>query len=67
MGLGVKDSAHNTYLRFLAEMGILGLMLFVLLLWKCWKLGVETGRAAANPFDRKASAPASIYSKKASR
>src|SRR4029077_12765928 len=31
----IKDSAHNTYLRFLGEIGILGLGLFLWTLWTC--------------------------------
>ena len=53
MGLeDVKDSSHNTYLRMLSEMGILGLLLFIVLLWKAWKLGDDTIRIARDPFDR---------------
>lgn len=48
----VKDSAHNTYLRVLAEMGILGLILFLWLLVKCWMLADTTVRNARNAFDR---------------
>lgn len=48
----VKDSAHNTYLRMLAEMGILGIVLFVWLLVKCLMLAEATIRKARNPFDR---------------
>lgn len=52
LGVEVKDSAHSTYLRFLGEMGILGLGLFVMLLVACWKLGRETERRGRTPFDR---------------
>jgi len=48
----VKDSAHNTYLRMLAEMGILGIILFIALLVKCWMLAEATVRGARNAFDR---------------
>jgi len=48
----IKDSAHNTYLRFLGEMGLVGLGLFLWLLWSCWKLAATVGRTATNPFDR---------------
>lgn len=54
-GLGledVKDSAHNTWLRMLAETGIIGLGLFAWLVWKCWALGYETWRRARQAFDR---------------
>lgn len=52
MGVEVKDSAHNTYLRFLAEMGVFGLLLFVLLLVRCWRLAQDGLRAAQSRFDR---------------
>jgi len=48
----VKDSAHNTYLRMLAEMGILGIVLFIWLLVKCLMLAEATVRTARNAFDR---------------
>ncbi len=48
----VKDSAHNTFLRMLGEMGILGLALFTALLWQCWSLCSEAARRARAPFDR---------------
>jgi O-antigen ligase len=52
LGVEVKDSAHNTYLRMMGELGILGLALFVFLLWRCWQLAWKTMRAAQNSFDR---------------
>jgi len=52
LGLEVKDSSHNTYLRVLAELGIFGLLLFVWLLWRCWKLSIDGVRAARTRFDR---------------
>lgn len=54
-GLGleeVKDSAHNTWLRMLAETGIIGLALFAWLMWKCWAIGFGTMRRARDAFDR---------------
>jgi O-antigen ligase len=53
--LGLSDvhtSAHNTFLRFLAEMGVLGLVVFVLFLWSVWALSVRGVRLAASRFDR---------------
>jgi O-antigen ligase len=52
LGVEVKDSAHNTYLRFLAEMGVLGLLLFLWLLWRCWALAMEGMRRARDRADR---------------
>lgn len=52
LGLEVKDSSHNTYLRVLAEMGIFGLMVFLWLLYRCWRLGEDGARAARSRFDR---------------
>jgi O-antigen ligase len=52
LGLDVMDSSHNSYLRFLAEMGILGLVLFVLLMWNCWTLAMKGLRLAKTKFDR---------------
>lgn len=52
MGVDVKDSSHNTFLRFLAEMGVLGLLAFCWLLWSCWRLADAGRRAAQTRFDR---------------
>jgi hypothetical protein len=52
LGLEVKDSAHNTYLRFLGEMGLLGLGVFIVLLVKCFRLSAAGIRAARTRFDR---------------
>lgn len=48
----VKDSSHNTFLRMMSEMGLFGLILFIVLLWKCWSLGSEGVRRATTKFDR---------------
>jgi len=55
LGVEVKDTAHNTYLRFLGEMGLLGLALFVMLLWGCWKLACDGMRLARDRSDRQLS------------
>jgi O-antigen ligase len=52
LGLEVKDSSHNTYLRFLGEMGIGGLLVFLLLLWRCFRLAEDGIRYARSRFDR---------------
>jgi len=52
MNLDVKGSSHNSFLRFLGEMGVLGLALFVVLLWRCWALARDATRAATSRFDR---------------
>lgn len=48
----IKDSAHNTYLRMLSEMGIFGLGLFVWLLWSCFRLANIAAQRAKSAFDR---------------
>jgi O-antigen ligase len=52
LGVEVKDTAHNTFLRFLGEMGIAGLALFVWLLWSCAQLSAAGTRLARTRFDR---------------
>ena len=52
LGVEVKETAHNTYLRFLGEMGVLGLLLFVALLWRCWTLARDGMRLARDRADR---------------
>jgi O-antigen ligase len=53
MGLAdVKDSAHNTYLRMLAELGVFGLLAFLWLMWSVWRLADDAVRGARNRFDR---------------
>jgi putative inorganic carbon (HCO3(-)) transporter len=48
----VAGSAHNTYLRMLAEMGIFGLAAFLFLLWQCFSLAMRGIRQATNKMDR---------------
>jgi len=48
----IKDSSHNTYLRMLGEMGILGLGFFLFILWTCWRLAAAGRKVATNAFDR---------------
>lgn len=48
----VKDSAHNTFLRMLGEMGVFGFLLFSALLWQCWSVCDRATRLARTPFDR---------------
>ncbi|HUK64270.1 MAG TPA: O-antigen ligase family protein [Dongiaceae bacterium] len=52
LGLHVKDSAHSTYLRMLSETGVIGLGVFVFLLWSAFWLGERGIRAAPSRFDR---------------
>ncbi|MBI1799876.1 MAG: O-antigen ligase family protein [Candidatus Eisenbacteria bacterium] len=52
LGIEVKDSAHNTYLRFVGEMGVIGLSLFLMLLWGCARLSADATRLARTRFDR---------------
>ncbi len=55
LGVAVKDSPHNTYLRFLGEMGVLGLALLLALMWRCWTLAREGIRLARDRADRQLS------------
>jgi hypothetical protein len=52
LGVDVKESAHNTYLRFVSEMGVVGLGLFLALLWRCWSLARLGQRLAKDRADR---------------
>lgn len=52
LGVAVKDSAHNTYMRMLGEMGIGGLLVFVWFLWACFRLGWDTTARSRSGFDR---------------
>jgi O-antigen ligase len=53
LGVEVKDSAHNTFLRLLGEMGILGLLVFVWLLWRTFFLGRSAELQARQPLERR--------------
>lgn len=48
----VKDSAHNTFMRILGEMGLIGISVFLGLLWRCWTICDEAARRARSGFDR---------------
>lgn len=52
LGIEVVETAHNTWLRFLGEMGIFGLLAFVWLMARTLALGWSATRAAATRFDR---------------
>jgi len=52
LGLNVKDSSHNTFLRMLSETGVLGLGLFLYLFWRSWRLGERGMRLAKTRMDR---------------
>ena len=52
LGVEVKEASHNTYLSFLGQMGVAGLALFVVLLWRCWRLAEEGIRRARDRADR---------------
>jgi hypothetical protein len=55
LGVDVKESTHNTYLRFLGELGVLGLALLLALMWRCWTLAREGMRLARDRADRQLS------------
>lgn len=48
----VKDTAHNTFLRILGELGVFGLLAFAWMLFVCFKIGEDLFRARPSPFDR---------------
>jgi O-antigen ligase len=50
----VRESAHNTFLRMLGELGIFGFAAFLFVLWKVFRLGDEAARRATRRFDRAA-------------
>ena len=53
MGLAdVRDSAHNTFLRMLGELGVFGFGAFLFVLWKMFRVGDEAARRAKRRFDR---------------
>ena len=52
LGVDVMDSSHNSFLRMMGELGIVGLGVFIWVLWKCWSLAALTLRAARSKFDR---------------
>ncbi len=52
LGVEVVETAHNTYLRFLAEMGLLGLLLLLWVMFCLVKLGWDATRWATSGFDR---------------
>ena len=52
VAVDIKDSAHNTYLRMLGELGLFGLGLFLWVLWTAWSLSVAGRKTATNAFDR---------------
>jgi hypothetical protein len=55
LGVKVKESSHNTYLRVLGEMGVLGLALILALFWGCWNLACEGMRLARDRAERQLS------------
>lgn len=52
LGVEVVETAHNTYLRFLAEMGLFGLLVLLWTMYRCMALGWEATRKALTRFDR---------------
>lgn len=48
---GYRDT-HNYYIKVLAEMGVIGLMLYLALLWKMTTTGLKLLRATDDPFWR---------------
>lgn len=53
MGLGhTHESTHNSFLRMLGEMGIPGLLAYVVLLAACWALGMAGLQHASSKYER---------------
>jgi len=48
---GYRDT-HNYYIKVLAEMGVIGLLLYLAVLWKMVGAGVSLFRATSDPFWR---------------
>jgi O-antigen ligase len=48
----VKDSAHNSFLRMLSELGVLGLIAFVAVLVQAWRVSDRAVRRARDAFER---------------
>lgn len=59
LGLRVKDSSHNTYLRMLAEVGLFGLLALLWLMWRSFRLCEAARHAATDRFDRQLAVGAS--------
>lgn len=45
-----RGDTHNIYIEILVEQGIIGIIIFLLLLWLCLKNGLELYKTAGNPF-----------------
>lgn len=54
-GSDLAETAHNTYLRVQAELGILGSAALLFLLGSCWRLGERGIRLARDRFERQVS------------
>ena len=52
LGLHVKDSSHNTYLRMLAELGMFGLALTLFIFWSCFAVAEKARKLAGDRFER---------------
>jgi O-antigen ligase len=53
-GIGMKwSAAHNSFVEIGAELGVIGLALFILALWQSWKMvrSIQTTAARAGPLE----------------
>jgi O-antigen ligase len=50
--VGNFRDTHNYYVKVLAETGIIGLMLYLILLWRMWRSGTRLFYSAQDPFWR---------------
>jgi len=46
----IYTDTHNLYIKLLVELGIVGLILFLLLFWRLYRLGYTLFRSAKDPF-----------------
>lgn len=48
--VGNYEDTHNIYLKALVETGVIGLLLFLCVLWKAYRMGFRLFRKAKDPF-----------------
>jgi O-antigen ligase len=48
--IGTFQDTHNYYVKVLVEMGAIGLLLLLMVLWQMWRSGLRLYRASHDPF-----------------